>query len=71
MFGILDQLIAYEMGEIEEEDTFDLFQNLVDTGLVWLLQGHYGRTAIQLLEEGWIMPPEQPKDPLDKLWGKD
>jgi hypothetical protein len=53
------QIIAYEEGELNEEDTVELFQHLVDTGLAWQLQGHYGRTAVQLMEMGLVtaVPP--------------
>lgn len=54
MSGILD----YEMGILEEEDTITLFQHLVDTGMAWQLQGHYGRTAQQMIEAGFINAKE-------------
>jgi len=47
-------IIAYEGGELNEEETIELFQHLLDTGLVNQLQGHYGRTARGLLEAGLI-----------------
>lgn len=50
----LDQIQAYEDGELEESEVIALFQNLVDTGLAWQLQGSYGRTAIALIEAGHI-----------------
>ena len=48
----MDNLIAYENGELDEEETLDLFQELINSGLAWSLQGHYGRTAKHLLEVG-------------------
>lgn len=47
-------LMAYENGELDQTDTETLFQYLVDTGLVWSLQGSYGRTATALLNAGRI-----------------
>lgn len=51
---LLNDIIAYEQGELELEEMYDLFQRLVDNGMVWQLQGHYGRMARILAEEGWI-----------------
>lgn len=53
----IDTLIAYETGQLAEEDTIAFFQTLVDTGLVWRLQGSYGRTAAVLIEEGLVTLP--------------
>jgi hypothetical protein len=52
----LDQIIAYEMGELDEDEVIRLFQNLIDSGLVWKLQGHYGRTARALIDAGLCHP---------------
>lgn len=50
----LDKMIAWENGELDENETVELFQILVDTGLVWTLQGTYGRTAMDLINAGLI-----------------
>lgn len=51
---MIDDIVAYENGELDEDATVALFQRLVDTGLVWTLQGHYGRTAVTLYKAGLI-----------------
>jgi hypothetical protein len=48
-----DAIIRYENGEMEIDEMFDFFQDLIDTGLAWQLQGSYGRTAQALIDEGY------------------
>ncbi len=48
-----DLIITFEMGEIDEKSIITLFQDLIDTGLAWSLQGTYGRTATALIEAGY------------------
>ena len=50
----IGKIIAYEQGELSHDDTLELFQELVDTGMAWKLQGCYGRTAQSLLDAGEI-----------------
>lgn len=51
---IVDKIIAFEQGELAEEETLELFQELVDSGMAWQLQGTYGRMAQALIEQGLI-----------------
>lgn len=37
-----------------EDQVREAWQHLVDTGLAWKLQGWFGRTAINLIEQGLI-----------------
>lgn len=50
----IDQLMAFENGELNQDEIVELFQRLVDTGLAWKLQGFYGRTARALINEGLV-----------------
>lgn len=45
---LIDKIIKYEQGEMNKEEIFEFFTELVETGLIWQLQGHYGRTAVAL-----------------------
>jgi hypothetical protein len=42
--------MLYELGELDYEDTLNLFSKLIKSGQAWSLQGHYGRTAKQIIE---------------------
>lgn len=53
----LDAIIAYEQGDLNDDQMIELFQSLVDTGLAWQLQGSYGRTAVELIEAGLVSRP--------------
>lgn len=46
---LVDKIMAYETGELEAGDTLELFAELVRTGKINGLQGHYGRVASGLI----------------------
>lgn len=50
----INDIIRYENGELDESATIELFQSLLDTGVLYGLQGHYHRTARQLIDAGLI-----------------
>ena len=53
-----DKIIAYENDEMSQEEVIEFFQELIDTGAAWRLQGHYGRTALRLIEYGYCAPAQ-------------
>ena len=54
MKDITEKIIAYEDGTLNDEETIDLFQTLVTTGIINELQGSYQRMAQYLIDEGLI-----------------
>ena len=50
--NIVDKIMAYECGEMDEGDTIDFFSQLIISGMAWKLQGSYGRTAQALIDGG-------------------
>jgi len=57
-FGIAGQIIAYENGELQNEEVYALFQFLLDSGMIYSLQGSYQRMAEELLLADKIKMPE-------------
>jgi hypothetical protein len=61
-YDYVSAIIAYEQGDLTDDQTIDLFQYLVDSGLAWSLQGSYGRTAATLIRAGHISAPGEDLD---------
>jgi len=53
------QLMAYENGEMNEQEVIAFFQFLLDSGMIHSLQGSYQRMSEHLLSEGLIEQPKQ------------
>lgn len=58
ILDLAQSMFDWEEGKLDEDQTIELFQELVNTGWAWRLQGFYGRTAVALLEAGHITAPE-------------
>ena len=48
----VDKIMRYENGEMDEDETVEFFQELIDTGAIFHLQGSYGRMAQRLISQG-------------------
>jgi len=59
MLHLSGDIIAYENGELDEEQVIALFQSLLDTGFIYHLQGSYQRQAQRLLDAGLITQPDR------------
>jgi hypothetical protein len=53
-YPIVDKIIAYEGGELSDNEVLELFAELIKNGMAWTLQGCYGRTAEALIKGGYI-----------------
>jgi hypothetical protein len=60
-FDIVDFVIGFESGALDEAEVIEGFQHLIESGVVWSLQGFYGRTAAALIEAGHCTRPAVPK----------
>lgn len=58
MSSTLD-VVAIENGELSHDELVEQFQQAINSGLAWRLQGSYGRTAMQMIEEGYCILGEE------------
>lgn len=54
MKDIAIDVMSYEAGELDVREELELFALLVKSGLVWQLQGSYGRMASELIGAGYL-----------------
>ena len=55
--SVLQGIMDYENGEMDNVEVLDFFQHLVNTGIINHLQGSYQRMASELLSQGMIEHP--------------
>ena len=48
-------IIDFENGYLTESETNEFFQELIDTGQAWKLNGFYGRQAMAMIRSGQCM----------------
>ena len=54
---IVGKIMAFEQGELDNEELYTLYQFLLDSGMIHSLQGSYQRMAEELLLAGVIQMP--------------
>jgi len=54
--GIIEGFVDIPEGVDEDHAHIQAWQHLIDTGLVWQLQGRYGRIAQDLIARGTCTP---------------
>jgi hypothetical protein len=52
---LVEQLAAWTEGRLTEDETVALFQQLVDTGQAWNLDGHTARMATAYIMAGHVV----------------
>lgn len=50
MMPNITDTIDFENGDMDDERVAEFFQGMINSGVVWQLQGFYGRTAVALIE---------------------
>ena len=51
---LVDAIMSFEDGSLGDEKTLELFSELIKTGMVNHLQGFYGRTAAEMMKQGYL-----------------
>jgi len=68
MFQLLDFIIDYESGQLSDAQIIDGFQQLINTGALQHLQGHYTRVAHELITSGLCTVQTLPSERTAQLW---
>lgn len=64
---LVGRMMAFEAGELDNDESLKLFGELVKSGMAWQLQGAYGRVAGELISRGVLtaegdIVPEDPNE---------
>lgn len=51
-FDTVQFIVDFEGGALDDDQVIEGFQELINSGLVWQLQGSYGRAATRLIAQG-------------------
>ncbi|MBN2108120.1 MAG: hypothetical protein JW832_11915 [Deltaproteobacteria bacterium] len=51
-YDVIKEMRNYDQGKLDEAQTITLFQKLIDSEIVWMLQEDYGCIARSLIKEG-------------------
>jgi hypothetical protein len=54
ILSMSNRIFLFENGELEDEEVIELFQDLIETKMIFSLQGSYQRIAQDLIEQGLI-----------------
>lgn len=53
-YDVTSGIIEFESGQLDDQGVLKLFSELVKSGLVWNLQGSYGRMGASLIDAGYL-----------------
>ena len=56
--NMYDAVMNVEEGQCDEDTYIASMQHLINTGIVWRLQGFFGRRAVEMIENGTCTAPD-------------
>jgi hypothetical protein len=55
----VNKIIQYENEGLDQDEEIKMFQEAINSGMAWKMQGSYGRHAMNLIEAGLCMLGEE------------
>jgi len=59
VYNVMNDYSAIWRDDASEEEFIAAYQSLIDNGQAWKLEGHVGRTAMDLIESGYCILGEE------------